>query len=160
VPVDDDTLTSTTPAPDADAPARRSNRGFWLVAGAIGVSCVFVLIEIFANFGMKDTIAHAEHTLTTAQAAIGAVAASGAGGITPTRMTAAEPTLLWVEGDRESTDLEVVSLATEGQAWGLAVQAKPGACFYLHQTGSGQILYGVGTVCTGQEALQATDPRW
>ena len=42
----------------------------------------------------------------------------------------------------------------------LAVQAKPGACFYLHRTGAGEVFYGVGTVCTGQEALQATDPRW
>jgi hypothetical protein len=51
-------------------------------------------------------------------------------------------------------------LATEDAAWGIAVQAKPGACFYVHETGSGDVFYGVGTLCTGQEALQATDPRW
>lgn len=160
MPVDDDILTSTTPAPDADAPARRTNRGFWLVTGAIVLSCVFVLIEIFANFGTKDTIAHAEYTLRTAQTAIEAVQARGADNLDPTRMAATEPSLLWVAGDRESTGLEVVSIATQDAAWGVAVQAKPGACFYLHQTGGGEVLYGVGTVCTGQEALQATDPRW
>jgi hypothetical protein len=159
VPVDDDILTSTTPAPDADAPSRRSTRGFWLVAGAIGLSCVFVLIEIFANFGTKDTIAHAEFTLRKAQTAIGVVQ-SRDGTVDPRGMTTVEPTVLWVEGDRESTGLEVVSFATQDAAWGIAVQAKPGACFYLHQTGAGDVYYGVGTVCTGDEALQATDPRW
>jgi len=160
VPPDNDTLTSTVPAPDADAPVRRSNSGFWLVTGAIGLSCLFILIEIFANFGMKDTIAHAEYTLTKAQTAIGAVQDSGAGGLDPARMAGVEPTLLWVGGDQESTGLEVVSIASRDAAWGIAVQAKPGACFYLHRAGSGEVFYGVGTVCTGQEALQATDPRW
>jgi hypothetical protein len=160
VPVDHDLLTSTTPAPDAGAPARHSNRGFWLVTGAIVFASVFVLLEIFANFGVKDTIAHAEFSLRTAQSAIGTAQAGGPGEVTPTRMTSLEPTLLWVDGDRESTGLEVVSLATSGAAWGIAVQAKPGACFYLHETGDGQTFYGVGTVCTGEEALRATDPRW
>ena len=160
MPVDDDVLTSTTPAPDADVPVRRSNRGFWLVTGALVFSCVFVLIEIFANFSTKDTIAHAEFSLRKAQTAIGAAEDEGTTEIDAVRMTAVEPTLLWVDGDRESTGLEVVSLATEGSAWGVAVQAKPGACFYLHRTGAGEVFYGVGTVCTGQEALQATDPRW
>ena len=159
MPVDNDLLTSTTPAPDADAPIRRSNRGFWLVTGSIVFACVFVLIEIFANFGTKDTIAHAEYTLTKAQTAIGVVE-SRDGTVDPRGLTQTEPTLLWVAGDQESTGLDTVSLATQDAAWGIAVQAKPGACFYLHQTSSGEVFYGVGTVCTGQEALQATDPRW
>ena len=159
MPVDNDLVTSTTPAPDADAPIRRSNRGFWLVTGSIVFACVFVLIEIFANFGTKDTIAHAEYTLTKAQTAIGVVESRDAT-VDPRGLTAVEPTLLWVAGDQESTGLETVSLATQDAAWGIAVQAKPGACFYLHQTSAGEVYYGVGTVCTGQEALQATDPRW
>jgi hypothetical protein len=160
MPVDSDLVTSTTPAPDADAPARRSNRGFWIVTGALVFSCVFVVIEIFANFGTKDTIAHAEFSLRKAQTAVGTAGQQGTAEIDPVRMAAIEPTLLWVDGDQESTGLQVVSLATQGAAWGVAVMAKPGACFYLHQTGSGEVFYGVGTVCTGQEALQATDPRW
>jgi len=160
MPVDSDLVTSTIPAPDADAPVRRTNRGFWLVTGALAFSCVFVLIEIFANFGTKDTIAHAEFTLRKAQTAMSAAEDQGATEIDPVRMTALEPTLLWVDGDRESTGLDVVSLATAGSAWGIAVQARQGACFYLHRTGAGEVFYGVGTLCTGQEALQATDPRW
>ena len=63
-------------------------------------------------------------------------------------------------GSEESTGLDQVSVATAGSAWGAAVQARPGACFYLHLTGTDTVLYGVGTVCTGQEALQASDTQW
>jgi hypothetical protein len=160
VPVDDDVLTSTTPAPDADAPAAGRRHGFWLVAGAIGLASMFVVIEIFANFGVKDTIAHAEFSLRKAETAVGTVQDAGSDTLTPTHMTSVEPTLLWVDGDRPSTGLQEVSLATDGAAWGLAVQVKPGACFYLHHTAAGQVFYGAGTLCTGEQALRATDPRW
>jgi hypothetical protein len=160
VPVDDDVLTSTTPAPDAGAPVEVRRHGFWLVAGAIGLVCVFVLIEIFANFGVKDSIAHAQFSLRTAETAIASVRNAGGDTITPTHMAAVEPTLRWVVGDAASTGLDEISLATDGLAWGAAVQVRPGACFYLHHTASDEVLYGAGTVCTGDEALRATDPRW
>ena len=76
------------------------------------------------------------------------------------RMTAIEPNLLWVAGTDASSGLDQVSVAADATGWGAAVQAKPGACFYLHLTDAGAVFYGVGSVCTGQEALQATDPRW
>ena len=162
MPVDDDIVLDEALEADVPAPAPRRNRGFWLVTFSIVLVCIFVVIEIFANFGVKDSIAHAEHTLTTAQAAaerIRGADGSYAGG-DHTRMTAVEPTLLWVAGTEASSGLNEVSVAADGSSWGAAVQAKPGACFYLHLTGSGEVFYGVGTVCTGQEALQATDPRW
>jgi len=53
-----------------------------------------------------------------------------------------------------------VSVATRPASWAAAVQARPGACFYLHLTDGGEVLYGVGTVCTGATAMNATDPRW
>lgn len=161
MPVDDDLeVGRATDADDAASP--RSNRGFWLVAGALGFACVFVLIEIFANFGTKDTIAHAEATLRAAQAAVGS-AASTEGSVArldATRLATIEPALAWVPGTEASDDLDEVSFQTRGAAWAAAVQARPGACFYLHETGSGEVFYGVGTVCTGEEALRATDPRW
>jgi hypothetical protein len=160
VPVDDDVLTSTTPAPDADAPVAGRRHGFWLVAGSIGLVCVFVVIEIFANFGVKDSIAHAEYSLRKAETAIGGVRDAGGDTVTPTHMATVEPTLLWVGGDRPSAGLDEISLATDGLAWGAAVQVKPGACFYLHHTASDEVFYGAGTLCTGDEALRATDPRW
>jgi hypothetical protein len=53
-----------------------------------------------------------------------------------------------------------VSVATQNGDWGAAVEARPGACFYLHLTSDSGMFYGVGTSCTGQQALQATDPSW
>ena len=161
MPVDDDLVLDDVEA--AGAPVSRgSRRGFWVVLGALVFAGIFVLIEIFANFGVKDTIAHAEHSLRLAEAAADRVkqADGSYAGADDVRLTTVEPTLQWNPGDAPSDGLQSVSVATAGSAWGAAVQARPGACFYLHLTDDGSVLYGVGTVCTGQEALQASDPRW
>ena len=71
-----------------------------------------------------------------------------------------EPTLLWVPGTEASGGLDERERGIRRLVVGGAVQAQPGACFYLHITPSGDVFYGVGTDCTGQKALQATDPRW
>jgi hypothetical protein len=141
---------------------RRSNRGFWLVTGAIGVTCVFLLVEIFVNGPIKDTIAHAEATLRDAQAvaarvhdASGSYANAGA-----SAMASADPVHAYRAGDAPSTGLNDVSVATRPGEWAAAVEARPEACFYLRITDAGQIYYGVGTVCTGETALTASDPRW
>jgi hypothetical protein len=149
-------------APSAAGPARGSNRGFWLVTGAIGVTCIFVLVEIFVNGPIKDTIAHAEATLRDAQVAAsrahdasGSYANADAGA-----MAAADPEHTYRGADAPSTGLDDVSVATRPGEWAAAVEARPGACFYLRITDAGQVLYGVGTVCTGETALTASDPRW
>jgi hypothetical protein len=143
-------------------PARRSNRGFWLVTGAIVVTCAFLLVEIFVNGPIKDTIAHAEATLRDAQAAAarvhdesGSYANADAGA-----MAAADPAHAYRAADAPSTGLDAVSVATSPGEWAAAVEARPEACFYLRITDAGQIFYGVGTVCTGEIALTASDPRW
>jgi hypothetical protein len=135
-------------------PARRSNRGFWLVAGALLIACVFLVVEIFANEPLKDTIAHAESTLRDAQAAAERVH-DGSGSYAD-----ADVTNTYRGSDEASAGLDDVSVATPSGQWAAAVQARPGACFYLRLTDDGQVFYGVGTVCTGQAALGATDPRW
>jgi hypothetical protein len=160
VPVDNDMTVSEGAV--AEAPSRRSNRGFWLVAGSLLLASVFMLVEIFANFGMKDTVAHAEHTLRGVQAAAerirdadGSLAAAD-----QIRLATMEPTFSYVAGDDVAHGLDQVSVATAGSAWAAAVEVRPGACFYLHLLADGRVFYGAGTVCTGREALQATDPRW
>lgn len=147
---------------DAPPPSRLGGRGFWVVAAALTFASVFMVVEIFANFGMKDTIAHAEHSLDVAKTAADEIKASDGsyGDADQLRLAVVEPSLAWVPGAEESTGLDRVSVATEGSAWGAAVQARPGACFYLHVNDAGTVLYGVGTVCTGEEALRASDPRW
>ena len=158
----DDIVTVDPAEAEVVAPARRANRGFWLVAGALLVGCVFMLVEIFANFGMKDTVAHAEHTLRAAQAAAEGILDTD-GSFTDAdhvRIAAVEPSITTVAGDEFAHGLDQVSVAAESGSWGAAVEARPGACFYLHLTAAGETFYGVGTICTGRGALQATDPRW
>ena len=53
--------------------APRSNRGFWIVAGTLLVSGVFLIVEIFANRPLANTIGHAQSTLRRAEAAAKAV---------------------------------------------------------------------------------------
>jgi hypothetical protein len=147
-------------------PPRRTNRGFWLVAGTMIVACVFLVVEIFVNFDTKDTIAHAEYSLRVAAAAAKEIAdgdltfeAADAAGL-----TAAEPaagaTLTYLDADTPSRGLDEVSVAVDRQEWAAAVQARPGACFHLRLTTSGDIFYAVTTDCRGTAALAAADDRW
>jgi hypothetical protein len=140
----------------------RHNRGFWLVAGSIGLACVFLVAAILYNAPMKETIGHAEDTLRVAQAAAqrihdasGSFASAGAAAL-----AAADLSHTYRDGATASTGLDDVSIATGPNSWAAAVQARPGACFYLHLTDAGDVFYGVGTVCTGSVAMHATDPRW
>jgi hypothetical protein len=161
VPVDD-TLALDELTDDGAPSPRGRGRSAWIVFAALGFACVFVVVEIFANLGVKDSIGHAEQTLTVAQAAAERVSAADGdlNGADHTRMSAVEPSLQWIAGGDQATGLNEVSVATGNGDWGAAVEARPGACFYLHLTSDGNTFYGVGTSCTGQEALQATDPRW
>ena len=52
---------------DAEPAPRRSNRGFWLVAGSILVGSIVLVVEIFANRPIANTIGHAQFDLRAAQ---------------------------------------------------------------------------------------------
>lgn len=143
-------------------PRRRSGRGFWLVAGAMALACVFLLVEILVNRPIGDSIAHAESTLRDAQTGAttvhdrsGSFANADADG-----MALADPSNTYVAGDVASADLDQVSVATRSDQWAGAVQARPGACFYLRLTDAGGTFYGAGTDCTGRSALTASGPSW
>lgn len=143
-------------------PSPRTNRGFWLVGGTMLLACVFLLVEIFANRGIKDTIAHAQHSLRDAQSLAETVRAetgtfenAGAEGL-----ASRESDLAFVGPEDASSGLDELSVYASATGWAAAVQARPGACFYLRLTSDGEELFGVGTTCTGQEALAAQDSRW
>jgi len=143
-------------------PVRRSNRGFWIVIGTIGLACVVLVGEIFANKPLGDQIGTAQHSLRVAQGAAqgirtteGTFAAADAGGL-----GAVERSLTFRAADLPSTGLEDVSVAASDTGWAAAVQARPGACFYLRIDGSDQTYYGAGTDCTGTAALTASQPSW
>jgi len=163
VPDDDDIIEAHEAELAADAePVRRSKRGFWLVAGTMLIACIVLVVEIFANRDIKDTIAHAQHSLRTTETAAralveegGSLAAADAG-----TLAGREPSLRFVGPSIASDDLDEVSVAAGAEAWAAAVMARPGACFYLKIAGD-ETTYGTGTVCTGAQALVlATDTRW
>jgi hypothetical protein len=111
---------------------------------------------------MKDTIGHAEDTLGVAQVAAQRIHDSDGsfGSADAVAVAAADPSHTYRDGTTPSIGLDDVSVATGPASWAAAVQARPGACFYLHLTDGGDVRYGVGTVCTGSAAMNATDPRW
>jgi hypothetical protein len=147
---------------DDPRPPRRPNRGFWLVAGTLGIACVFLVVAIVANEPLKDSIAHAQSTLRDAQAAAGRTYddAGSYAAADDAAMAASDATNTYRAGDSPSTGLDDVSVATRDGQWAAAVQARPGACFYLRLTDAGEVFYGAGTVCTGETAMAASDPRW
>jgi hypothetical protein len=143
-------------------PAPRSNRGFWIVAGTLLVSGVFLIVEIFANRPLANTIGHAQSTLRRAEAAAKALydrtgsfqeADAGALGEDVTGLS-------FRSGDRSSVGLDDVSVSASDTVWAAAVQVRSGACFYIRLGAGADPRYGAGTECTGEVALLARDPRW
>jgi hypothetical protein len=144
------------------SPPRR-NRGFWLVAGTMVLASVVVVVAIFANLGVKDTIAHAQHSLLEVQAAaVWERTQTGSfRGADATGLAAAVPELRLVGADTASEELDEVSILADGSVWAAAVEARPGACFFLRLDAFGDPSYGSGTLCTGREAERwATDTDW
>ncbi len=70
------------------------------------------------------------------------------------------PTWRSVPRDEASFGLDVVSVSSSDTVWAAAVQARPGACFYIRLGVGADPRYGAGTDCTGEAALLAADPRW
>jgi hypothetical protein len=143
-----------------------SSRGFWLVTGSLILVCVLMLVAIFANRSIGNDIGTAQHDLRVAQAAAervyaetGSFEGADAPGLTEARYDGGE--LSYVEGDTAAVGARSVSVTGSASAWSAAVQVRPGACFYLRlNSGSTDPLYGVGTECTGSQALSSKDGQW
>ena len=145
---------------------RRSNRGFWIVFGTILAASAIVLVEIFANRPIANTIGRAQHDLRIAEAEARSMLASTGGFDAADAATLDEEdlddgTLRVVGPDDVSAGLGEVSVYADASTWAAAVSARPNGCFYLKLVaGREEPFYGAGTVCTGREALDAQDPRW
>jgi hypothetical protein len=163
VPDDDEILSAyERELADVRPPLRRSNRGFWIVATTIGLACVLLVGEIFANKPIGDAIGHAEHTLRTAQANAERIHGQ-TGSFEDADITGLSGTgagLTYRSADEPSTGLDDVSVIASATEWAGAVQARPGACFYIRLVAGQDPRYGSGTACTGRAALGATDPQW
>ena len=143
-------------------PLPRSNRGFWVVAGTLLLGSVFLLVQIFANRPLANSIGHAQDTLRRAQAAA-EVVHGRTGSFENADAVALEEDvtdLSFRPADEASVGLNDVSVAASDTVWAAAVQARPGACFYIRLGVGADPRYGAGTECTGEAALSAADPRW
>jgi hypothetical protein len=143
-------------------PVPPPNRGFWVVAGTMLVGGLFLLVEIFANRPLANSIGHAQDTLRRAQAAAELVQGR-TGSFEEADAVALDEDvtdLSFRSADEASVDLNDVSVAASETVWAAAVQAQPGACFYIRLGVGADPRYGAGTDCTGDAALLAVDPRW
>ena len=143
-------------------PMPRSNRGFWVVAGTMAVGGLFLIVEIFANRPLANSIGHAQDSLRRAQTAA-EVVYGRTGSFEEADAASLEedvPDLTFRGGDDPSSGLDVVSVSALDQVWAAAVQTRPGACFYIRLGVGDDPRYGAGTECTGEAALLADDPRW
>jgi hypothetical protein len=163
---DDDLIEAYETEFSAETPTRRSNRGFWLVLGTLLVVSILMLVEIFANRPLANTIGHAEQSLRTAQAGAerrlaqtGRFTEADAEGLTASGAGDADG-LTFVAADEASRGLDSISVWASDTEWAAAVEARPGACFYLRLRANEDDLYGVGTECTADVARTVTDPRW
>jgi hypothetical protein len=143
-------------------PTPPSNRGFWIVAGTLVLGGVFLLVEIFANRPLANSIGHAQDSLRRAQAAAETVHSRTASfeEADPESLEGDVPDLRFLAGDDASFGLDVVSVSASDHVWAAAVEARPGACFYLRLGVGEDPRYGAGTECTGEAALLADDTRW
>ena len=147
-------------------PIARSSRGFWLVTGSLIMACLLLLVGIFLNRSIGDDIGTAQHDLRVAQAGAqrvysetGSFQGADATGLTQGRYDGGE--LSYVEGDAAASKVSSVSVTATASVWAAAVQIRPGACFYLRlNAGATDPLYGVGTDCTGEQALASKDGQW
>ena len=141
---------------------RNSNRGFWVVAGTLLLGGLFLLVEIFANRPLANSIGHAQDTLRRAQAAAEIVRSRTASFREADADALGDDVqeLSFRAEDESSVGLDDVSVSASETVWAAAVQARPGACFYIRLAIGADTRYGAGTECTGEAALLAADPRW
>jgi hypothetical protein len=142
---------------------RRHQRGFWMVAGTIGLGAVILLVEIFANRPLVNGISRAEHDLTVARRYADRIYSEG-GTFEPANavgLATVDAGRTYVDGDQPSSEPGTVSVLAAADTWAAASRSEQGTCFYLKLTTGHDPTYLVADgACTGREALKADQPQW
>ena len=142
---------------------RRSNRGFWMVAGTIGLGAVVLMVEIFANRPMVNAISRTENDLRIASRSAARVFADG-GSFTPadaSTLGAADEGRTYVDADQPASSPGTISVFASGDTSAAASPTAQGTCFYLKRVAGKNTSYLVADgACTGNEALAADQTQW
>lgn len=152
--------------PEPGLGPRRAGRGFWIVLVTMVAASALLVVEIFANRDVANTIGRAQHDLRVAEQAArsiesraGSFEQAGAPMLDAAGLD--DGALSVIGPDERSSGLGEVSVYADDSTWAAAVSARPNACFYLKLVvGRADAFYGSGTGCTGRAALDARDPRW
>jgi hypothetical protein len=145
-----------------EPPPTRSNRGFWVVLATMVFGGLFLVVEIFANRPLANDIGHAQDTLRRSRSAAEAVYDRTGSFVSagPNDLADDLTGLSFRRGSDPSVGLDDVSVSASEMGWAAAVRSRPGACFYIRLGVGSEPRYGSGTVCTGEAALEANQPRW
>jgi hypothetical protein len=178
------------PRLDAPAPRRerrgrrepklgRSNGSIVVAVGAAAVAVVigFLVLSVIHSGGTaageagQTAVAQIGHAQDAqAQAALQQVSAaaqvlnaeappgSGYDRVGAGALSAYDPALGATSG--ASTGPTSVSVAATATSWGAAAMSASGTCYWIHLEASATAAYGIGTPCTGQAAMTATDVGW
>ena len=160
--IDDDARTGADALEGEERPPR-SNRGFWVVATSLALVCILMVVAIFVNRPLKDTIAHTESDLNAALARARRIQSSSGtfAGAEAASLASRDDSRRYVGPDEASDGPGTVSVYASSDVWAAAVQARPGACFYIKQAIGQDTAYAVvNGECTGRGALAAVDTRW
>ena len=148
---------------DLIKPRRSSNRGFWMVAGTIGLGAIVLMVEIFANRPMVNAISRTENDLKMALRSAERIYAEG-GSFTPAdadALGAVDADRRYVAADQPADQPGDVSVYASGDTWAASSPTQSGTCFSIKQVAGQDTTYLVSDGdCTGMEALQAVEGQW
>jgi hypothetical protein len=142
--------------------ARRRNRGFWLVVVTMLLGGILLVVEIFANRPLVNSIGRAESDLTAAEGFATTVRNNSGSyaGADATGLQAADPTRRYLSQDQASSAPGQVSVLATSDSWAAATWVR-GGCFYIYLQAGQDPLYGGGTDCRARSAQQgATQGSW
>jgi hypothetical protein len=110
------------------------------------------------EYGPSDLSAQSDAHLA-AVASLVALLDGGPDAVTPTGLSAIDPSLTYVKGASKGPGQ--VSVISASNAVGIAVMSRSGTCFWLkYSVGDGIQTFGAGDPCTGRAALGAEGEAW